>query len=402
MNMKGKPAEVQKEYNNQLRRTGILVLSVIFIAVGVIWLIYWLIWGRFEEYTDDAYVGGNIVRVMSQIPGTVTEISTDDTKFVLAGQPIVRLDPADMEIALQHSQASLAQTVRQVRQYFENAERAQATLILRGADLMKAQLDLKRRTGLVGERAISREEMQHYTTAAKVAQAQYDYALHNLRSAMAIVENTHVYSHPLVERAKANFKSSYLNLQRTTIRAPITGFIAKRSVQVGQQIAKNSALLAIVPLNEIWVDANYKESQLSRIRIGQPVTLFADAYAGVTYHGKILGLSPGTGVTFALLPPQNATGNWIKIVQRLPVRVALDAEEIKRNPLLIGLSMRVTTNTYHTDGLRLSSVSATKPIYATNIYQNQLSDAEKIIDNTLQENSPNLHLPVSPIPVEAS
>ena len=230
------------------------------------------------------------------------------------------------------AKATLGQTVRQVRQNFENAERAQATLILRNADLIKAQLDVKRRLGLVGKSAVSREEFQHYQTAEQAAEADYNFALHNLRSEQALVENSHLYTHPLVEHAKANFKTAYLNAQRTTIVAPTTGYIAKRSVQVGQHIMVNTPMLAIVPLREIWVDANYKESQLSDLRINQPVTLYADAYSDVTYHGKVFGLSAGTGAAFSLLPPQNATGNWIKIVQRLPVRIWLDPEELKNIP----------------------------------------------------------------------
>ena len=389
-------------HNKHRRQLIMIVLAAVFLFIGFIWLLYWLIWGRFEEYTEDAYVNGNIVQLMPQVSGTVIEINADDTQFVTQGEPLIKLDTSDTEIALQRAQAQLAETVRQVRQYFENAERAQAALILRGADLMKAQLDLKRRTGLVGERAISREEMQHYTTAAKTAEAQYNFALHNLRAALAVVENSHVYTNPLVERAKANFKTAYLNRQRTTIYAPVTGYVAKRSVQVGQQVNMNTAMLAIIPLNEVWVDANYKESQLGRIRIGQSVLLYADAYSSVKFHGKIAGLSPGTGVSFALLPPQNATGNWIKIVQRLPVRITLDANEVKNHPLLIGLSMRVTTYTYHNEGRQLAAIKPNKPLYTTNVYNNQLAQADQLIDTILQDNSPNLFLPRSQLPAEVA
>jgi membrane fusion protein (multidrug efflux system) len=375
------------------RKIAMLTLGGIFLFIGLVWLIYWVFWGRFEEYTDDAYVNGNLVQLMPQVPGTVIEINTDDTQLVLQGQTIIRLDPTDMEIALQRSKADLAQTVRTVKQYFEKAEQAQATLILRNADLMKAQLDLKRRVGLVGERAISREEMQHYQSANDVAQAQYDYALHQLRSAQALVVNSHLYSHPQVELAKANLKKAYLNLQRTNISAPVTGYVAKRSVQVGQQVAMNTPMLAIVPLNDVWVDANYKESQLSNIRINQPVVLYADANSDVTYHGKVVGLSAGTGAAFSLLPPQNATGNWIKIVQRLPVRVGLDPEELRKNPLQLGLSMRVTTNTYERGGHKLAPIASQRTFYSTDIYAKQLDLVDRLIDSILQENSADMFMP---------
>lgn len=374
------------------RKAAMLILGSIFLGIGLIWLIYWLIWGRFEEYTDDAYVNGNLVQLMPQVPGTVIEINTDDTQLVLQGQVIIRLDPADMTIAFQRSKANLAETVRTVKQYFEKAEQAEATLILQNASLMKAQLDLKRRVGLVGERAISREEMQHYQTAFDAAKARYDYALHQLRASQALVVNSHLYSHPAVELAKANFKKAYLNLQRTTISAPVTGYVAKRSVQVGQQVAMNTPMLAIVPLNDVWVDANYKESQLSNLRIGQPVILYADANSGVTYHGKIVGLNAGTGAAFSLLPPQNATGNWIKIVQRLPVRVGLDPDELRKNPLQLGLSMRVTTNTYDREGNKLAATASHRTFYATDIYANQLALVDQLMDDVLKENSPDMFM----------
>lgn len=375
------------------RKLAMLLLGSIFLFIGLVWFIYWLIWGRFEVYTDDAYVNGNMVQLMPQVPGTVIAIYTDDTQLVLQGQTIVKLDPSDFEIALQRAQANLGQTVRQVRQYFEKAEQAQATLILRNADLMKAQLDLKRRVGLVGERAISREEMQHFKTTADTAQAQYDYALHALRAAQALIDNTHLYTHPLVERAKANMKTAYLNFQRTNILAPVTGYVAKRSVQVGQQVSMTTPMLAIVPLNEVWVDANYKESQLNKLRINQPVILYADANTDVTYHGKVMGLNAGTGAAFSLLPPQNATGNWIKIVQRLPVRISLDLTELKKNPLQLGLSMRVTVNVHDVSGNRLATLVHQTPVYSTDVYAKQLVLAEQLIDTVLHENAPDMFMP---------
>jgi membrane fusion protein (multidrug efflux system) len=375
------------------RKIAMLTLGAIFLLIGLIWLLYWLIWGRFAIYTDDAYVNGNMVQIMAQVPGTVVAINTDDTQLVMQNQVILKLDPDNTNILLQRAEAALAETVRQVRQIFENAQRAQASLTLRKADLKKAQLDMQRRTKLVGESAVSREEFQHYQTAVKTAQAEYDYALHNLYAMQALVENSHLYTHPLVERAKANFRIAYLNAQRTTVVAPVTGYIAKRSVQVGQQVSVNTPLMAIVPLREVWVDANYKESQLQDLRIGQPVTLSADAYPDMTFHGKVFGLNVGTGAAFSLLPPQNATGNWIKIVQRLPVRIWLDPEELKKRPLQLGLSMRVTTNIHNINGNMLAQKAEKKPLYTTDVYAQQLAQANTLINKILQENSPDMYLP---------
>lgn len=372
------------------RMIAMIILGGIFLVIGLLWFFYWLIWGRFEVYTDDAYVNGNMVQLMPQVPGTVIAINTDETQLVTQGQVIIRLDPADTLVALQKARAALGQTVRQVRQYYANAQQAQAELILRNADLMKAQLDVKRRTGLVGEKAVSREEMQHYQTAKSVAQAQYNATLHRMQAAVALVENSHLYAHPQVEHAKAVLKNAFLSWKRTTIVAPVTGYVAKRSVQVGAQVMMNTPMLAIVPLNQIWVDANYKESQLEKIRVNQPVTLYADAYPSVTYHGHVMGLNAGTGAAFALLPPQNATGNWIKIVQRLPVRISLDMHEITQQPLQLGLSMRVTVDIHDTKGSGLASKTETKVFYSTDVYARQLAEADELINQILKDNSPDI------------
>jgi membrane fusion protein (multidrug efflux system) len=377
------------------RKIAIIIFTALFLIIGIIWLIYYLIWGQFEVYTDDAYVNGNMVQIMPQVAGTVIEIDTDDTQLVRQGQTLLKLDPSDTDVAFQRAKANLGLTVRQVKQNFENVERAQASVIMRNADLMKAQLDLKRRVGLVGERAISREELQHYQTSVNTAQANYNFAVHNMRASLALVENSHIYTHPLVERAKANFRSAYLNQQRTTILAPVTGFVAKRSVQIGQQVAINTPMLAIVPLYDVWVDANYKESQLNNLRIDQPVTMYADAYPDVTYHGKVIGLNAGTGAAFSLLPAQNATGNWIKIVQRLPVRIGFDPKELQKNPLQLGLSIRATVGISDLKGRRLSKEPLKKSVYSTQVYAQLLAKANELIDGILRENAQDMYIPMS-------
>lgn len=377
---------------NHSRKTAMLLLGGFFLIIGIIAFIVVFIFGRYKVYTDDAYVNGNSVQLMSQVSGTVMSINTDDTQLVKQGQLIIQLDPTDTQIALQNATAKLSDTVRQVKQLFENTQSAQASLILSKADLKKAQLDFDRRKGLVGESAVSREEFQHVETDLKTAKAKYDVALHNFLALQALVKNAHLYTHPQVERAKAEFKTAYLNAERTNIVAPVTGYVAKRGVQVGQQIMPNTPMLAIVPLQEIWVDANYKESQLQDLRIGQPVLLTADAYPNITYHGKIFGVGVGTGAAFSLLPPQNATGNWIKIVQRLPVRIALDPKEIQKHPLQIGLSMHVTTNIHDRNGPRLALIPKAKPVYTTDVYSKQDAKVSRIIQTILQENATDMQL----------
>lgn len=371
------------------RKDILFILAVIFIIAGLLWGIYWLVWGRFNIYTDDAYVNGNLVSLMPQISGTVISIYTDDTQLVTEGQSLIKLDDSDTRVTLQRARANLAATVRQVRQYYENVQQAQAVVDARKADLERAQLDLKRRIGLVQDRAVSAEEWQHYKTTETTALAQYNNAVSRLGAALAIVEGTSLYQHPQVERAKTDFKHAYLNWVRTIIYSPVTGYVAQRSAQVGQQINPGTALLAVIDLTNTWVDANYKETQLERIRIDQPVTLIADKN-DFNYHGRVAGLTPGTGSVFALLPPQNATGNWIKIVQRLAVRIALDPKEVKDHPLQLGLSMRVTVNTFNKKGKTLSLVVNQKPLYSTTIFQNQLAHAEQEINTTLKANAPNI------------
>lgn len=375
------------------RKIAMVILGGSFLLIAILWLVYWLIWGQFKEYTDNAYVNGNMVQLMPQIPGTVTEVHTDDAQLVSEGQVIIKLDQADYIIALQRAKADLAQTVRQVRQYFENAAQAQQNVVLDKANLVKAQLDLKRRLGLVGNRAVSREEMQHYKTAVEAAQASYNVSLHQLGAALALVEGSHLYTHPLVETARANLKTAYLNLQRTTIVAPVTGYVAKRSIQPGQQVSMNSVMLAIIPLKDTWVDANYKESSLNVLRVNQPVVLYADAYPGITYHGKVMGLNAGTGSSFSLLPPQNATGNWIKIVQRLPVRVQINPDELKKNPLQLGLSMRITVNTHDRQGSRMRGINEPPFKLSTQAFGKQLAEVEPLINEILKANAPDMTLP---------
>ncbi len=373
--------------NHEKRKFIMLTMACVFLIIAFAFYFYWLGWGRYAEFTDDAYVAGNIVQLMPQVEGTVNAVNTDDTRLVIAGQPLVKLNDDDAQVALQQATAKLAQTVRQIRQYYETAEQAKATLELRKVGLDKAQQDFKRRSGLLAKHAISREELQHFNTATLAAKAQYDLAEHRLAAALALVDHSHLYQHPLVEQAKASFRAAYLNLQRTTIMAPITGYVAKRSVQLGQQVKPGTPLLTIIPLDQIWVDANYKESQLERIRIGQPIRFTADAYNHFEYHGKVIGLSAGTGSAFALLPPQNATGNWIKIVQRLPVRIQIDPTEFKVHPLQIGLSVGVTVDTHNLQGSRLATQLEQPISYTTPIFNNQLAPADALIQRIIEANA---------------
>lgn len=374
---------------NQQKRTLLLMrLGALVILLIILYGLYWLVTGRFYESTDDAYVGGNLVQLMPRINGTVTTIEADDTHLVQENQPVVLLDTTDTTLALQKAAANLAQTVRQVRQLYQTEAQLSADVIVRKAQLVNSQSELKRRQSLIGSGAVSAEALQNTATQVASATARLAATQHQLAGTQALVENTTLDHYPSVEQAKAKLSEAYLAMMRTTILAPVTGYVAQRSVQVGQHVTPNSALLAIVPLNQIWVDANFKEAQLRRIRIGQPVSLVSDIYGSqVTYKGTVLGLSAGTGSVFSLLPPQNATGNWIKVVQRVPVRIGLDAQQVAKYPLRVGLSMTVSVDTHRQDGPALAQLANKQPIYTTNIYNNESSAAQALIDKIMRDNT---------------
>ncbi|RZI42451.1 HlyD family efflux transporter periplasmic adaptor subunit [Herbaspirillum sp. HC18] len=341
------------------RKKILRIIGSIFGVAALAFAAYWAVIARFVEETDNAYVQGNVVQVTPQIAGTVKKIYVDDTHVVKAGQPLVAFDTADADVALAQAEAQLAQTVREVRTLYATQAQSGANLALREAELARAKDDLMRRKGLAGSGAVSGEEIQHAESAVAAANAAVNAAKEQLASGRALTEGTTVANHPNVQRAAARVQEAMLAQARATLYAPISGEVAKRSVQVGQRVTPGAPLMAVVPLNQLWVDANFKESQLRKMRIGQPVKLTADVYgSSVTYDGKIAGFAAGTGSAFALLPAQNATGNWIKVVQRVPVRIALDPKQLADHPLRIGLSMRAEVDLHDQQGARLEEGAA--------------------------------------------
>jgi membrane fusion protein, multidrug efflux system len=331
---------------------------------------YWARVLRYHQTTDDAYVGGNVVQITPQISGTVVGIGADDTQFVKAGQPLVRLDQADARVALDQAEAQLARTVRDVRNLYATSSQLAAAMQLRETDLTAAQSDLARRQRLGASGAVSGEELQHATDAVKAAQAALLAAQQQLLANRARVDGTTLKDHPQVRDAAAAVRNAYLTLARTELPAPVAGFVARRNVQLGQRVSPGTPLMAVVPLDQVWVDANFKEPQLARMRVGQPVRLTADLYGGhVVYHGTVAGFGAGTGAAFSLLPAQNATGNWIKIVQRVPVRIALDPREIAAHPLQVGLSMKADVDVQSGgDGARLPQLASATAAWSTDVF----------------------------------
>ncbi len=375
------------------RKRGLTLIASGVGLAAVLWGGWHWFTGRHHLDTDNAYVVGNVLQITPQIGGTVLSIQADETDFVRAGQMLVKLDEADARVALEQAQAQLAQSVRDVRSLFAGSASLVAQLNLRLADdkraqveLNRAQDDVNRRAPLVSSGAVSQEEFQHASaqlaaaqSMAAATQSAVVAAKEQLNAGQTQTEGTTVETHPSVTRAAAKLREAYLSLQRVNLRAPIDGHVAKRSVQVGQRVQAGTPLMTMVALNQLWVDANFKESQLKELRIGQPAELQADVYGKkIIFHGKVAGLGAGTGAAFSLLPAQNATGNWIKVVQRVPVRIALDPQELSTYPLRVGLSMDVSVDTAEQTGKILSDATREGNVAATAIYdtQNVAADAE--------------------------
>jgi len=379
-------------------------LSAIALAVllgGGAYGAYYALVANHYEHTDNAYVQANVVQITPQVSGTVLAIHADDTDVVKAGQLLIKLDAVDAQVALDQAQAQLAQTVREVRTLFANNGSLQSQIQVRQADVSKAQNevaraqdDVNRRAPLLASGAVGKEEFNHaqsQLTAARSALAAAESALITAREQLAsnqsLTDGTSVVQHPNVQRAAARVREAYLAVKRVTLLAPVDGYVAKRSVQVGQRVQAGSPLMTVVALDQPWVDANFKESQLQRVRIGQPATLTADVYGQkVVYHGTVSGLGAGTGAAFSLLPAQNATGNWIKIVQRVPVRVTLQADEVKAHPLRVGLSMEVEVDVGKQDGQMLAQAPRTQAVAQTAVFDNLQKDADQLVDRIISAN----------------
>jgi membrane fusion protein (multidrug efflux system) len=339
------------------------------LGAGAIW---YFTHERGAEITEDAYVEGNIVQVTAQVAGTVVAIGADNTDRVIAGQQLVHLNGLDAQLALERSEAQLAKAVRQVRSQYAMAAQMSANVQLRRAELSKVQSDFDRRSELVHSGAISGEDLEHATESVKTASAALKSAEQQLASTQAAVDGTTIATHPDVLAASAQLKDAYIAQARSTIPAPVSGLVARRNVQVGQRVAAGTSLMSIIPLETLWVTANFKESQLRHVHAGQAVTLTADAYGDtVVYRGTVVGQEAGTGSAFSLMPAQNATGNWIKVVQRLPVRIALDPKEVAAHPLQLGLSMRVEVDTSARQGAHFATVTNAAHAYRTDVFANE-------------------------------
>jgi membrane fusion protein (multidrug efflux system) len=383
------------------RRRGLTWIASAVLIACLAWGGWHWLHGRHHQNTDNAYVAGHVVQITPQLGGTVVAIGADDTDYVKAGQVLVQLDGADARVALDQAEAQLAQTVREVRSLFANNNTLKAQVQTREADLgrmqteaARAQQDVQRRAPLVANGAIGKEEFQHAQaqaaaaqSAVAAAQSAAATAREQLTASQTQTDGTTLPVHPSVQRAAAKVREAFVALQRLELLAPVDGHVAKRSVQLGQRVPAGAPLMTLVALNQLWVDANFKESQLDNIRIGQPVEMQADVYGTeVTYHGTVIGLGAGTGAAFALLPAQNATGNWIKIVQRVPVRIAIDPKDLTEHPLRVGLSMDVTIDTADLKGKALNDTPRKASATLTSVFETQSQAADQRVAHIIAAN----------------
>jgi membrane fusion protein, multidrug efflux system len=373
-------------------RRPLILLAVLVLAIGA-WALYYFVFGRGHVSTDDAYVNGNLVRLTPQVSGTVIAINTDETQFVRRGEVLVQLDPRDADVALAQAKANLAQTVRDVAQLFAQEQRDAAQVRSQQVQLDQANQDVARDHPLIAVHGVSQETLQHEQNSVHTAGAGLAQAEATLAATRAAIGGTTPATHPRVLQAEAALRAAWLAAARTKVVAPVSGYVVRRAVQLGQQVSPSTEMLAVLPIDSMWVDANFKENQLAGLRIGQSATVTADMYGSrVRYRGKVLGLTAGTGSALAVLPAQNATGNWIKIVQRLPVRIGLDPQQLEQHPLFLGLSTNVRVDIRDQSGAALSQTPAWPAALDTNVYAEQDAGADAAINEIV---AANLHLPAA-------
>ncbi len=376
-------------HKSRQRKTRMSIAIGIFLLIGLLWALYWFFIARYHEETENAYVAGSMVVVNAQTAGTVEAILAEENQVVKAGDVLVKLSPTDAQVALAQASAQLANATRQIQNVFNTVSVTRAQMVQANSAVKTAQDAVNRRAALVKTGAVSREEYDQAVNALNQALAAQKTTMEQNKSAGAQVAGTTTQNHPAIEAAKAAFRSAYINNKRLAVLAPTDGVIAKRNVQVGQQISQGVPLMSIVAANQLWVEANFKETQLANLRVGQPVELTSDVFgSGVKFKGMVQGIGIGTGSAFSVLPAQNATGNWIKIVQRIPVRIQLDAEELKAHPLRVGMSMVANVNTHQRDGAVLGTVAGSDGLsnLTTNVYAQDEEEANREADKIINAN----------------
>lgn len=372
----------------QRRSQRLWLVTLAALLIGGIYLLYWQQNLNGFVYTNDAYVTGNLTPLKAQTSGTVVEVKIDDTQYVQQGQVLARLDGLQAQVTLENAIANLADSVRHIETLFSQTEMLQQKLAAKQAAVLRNQHDLTRYRSVASEGAVSAQQVEDNELQLREQEAELGQIRAELGGAQALVAGTSPADNPKVLQAIAALKQAYLDVSRQQIVAPVSGYVAKRSIQPGEQIHPDSPLLAIVPLDYLWIEANFLEDELATVQPGQAVEISVDLYGAQTvYHGEVLGLAAGAGNVFGLLPPNNATGNYIHIVERVPVRIGLRSDELMAKPLRPGLSAQVKIDTRHPGRSVLQPLTTTpETAYKTTVYDQQLQGAELLIKQIIDAN----------------
>lgn len=373
---------------SQQRKKGLSIFILLLLLIAIGSAAYWFFFVKGFEETEDAYVSGNQVMVSSQVSGNISKINVDNMDPVQAGDVLLELDDTNAKLSFEQAKSNLANAVRQISQLNYTVKQLKSAVRANEITLAQAQGNLNRRVQLVKDGAIDKESFQHAKEAVELAKANLTTSQNQLEANQALLLDGPLSEQPQIQSAVSNLKQAWLNLERTKIRSPIKGYVARRNAQVGQAVSVGGALMAVVNTDQMWLDANFKETQLTYMRIGQPVEIHFDLYGkGKTFDGKVVGIEMGTGSAFSLLPTQNATGNWIKVVQRVPVRIQLDPQQLAENPLRIGLSATVKVNVSDSQGETLRNQAPGTTLYSTNVLQYDESAVNNLIESIIRDNS---------------
>ena len=388
--MSDQQTDTQTSSNNksQQRKKGLSIFILLLLLISIGSAAYWYLFIKGFEETEDAYVSGNQVMVSAQVAGNISKINVDNMDPVQAGDVLLELDDTNAKLSFEQAKSNLANAVRQVSQLNYTVKQLKSAVRANEITLAQAQGNLNRRVQLVKDGAIDKESFQHAKEAVELAKANLTTSQNQLGANQALLLDGPLSEQPQIQSAVSNLKQAWLNLERTKIRSPIKGYVARRNAQVGQAVSVGGALMAVVTTDQMWLDANFKETQLTHMRIGPPAEIHFDLYGkDKTFDGKVVGIEMGTGSAFSLLPAQNATGNWIKVVQRVPVRIQLDPQQLAENPLRIGLSATVKVNVSDSKGETLRDQAPATPLYSTNVLQYDESAVNNLIESIIRDNS---------------
>ena len=388
--MSDQHSDTQNSSNNksQQRKKGLSIFILLLLLISIGSVAYWYFFIKGFEETEDAYVSGNQVMVSAQVAGYISKINVDNMDPIQAGDVLLELDDTNAKLSFEQAKSNLANAVRQVSQLNYTVKQLKSAVHANEITLAQAQGNLNRRVQLVKDGAIDKESFQHAKEAVELAKANLTTSQNQLGANQALLLDGPLSEQPQIQSAVSNLKQAWLNLERTKIRSPIKGYVARRNAQVGQAVSVGGALMAVVTTDQMWLDANFKETQLTHMRIGQPVEIHFDLYGkDKTFNGKVVGIEMGTGSAFSLLPTQNATGNWIKVVQRVPVRIQLDPQQLAENPLRIGLSATVKVNVTDSQGETLRDQAPATTLYSTNVLQYDESAVNNLIESIIRDNS---------------